>query len=112
MDRTLITNVNVLDCTGSPPFYGEILVDGQRIKQVATSADTIPRDNVAVVDGRGGYLMPGLIESHAHLCHFSNHEAADRRHGFCCYLAAALDSAFEDQASHVCRLEAQSSRLL
>ena len=35
MAKVLFRNVNVLDCTGTPPFTGQVLVEGNRIKAVA-----------------------------------------------------------------------------
>ncbi|MCA9023738.1 MAG: amidohydrolase family protein [Planctomycetaceae bacterium] len=68
MSRTLFTGVRVLDCTGAEPFIGEVLVEGNRIQSIAAGDDRLPRDNCDVVDGGGTKtLMPGLIESHAHL---------------------------------------------
>lgn len=68
MPKTLFTNVNILDCTGEPPYLGEVLIDGNRITDVHRGAAALPRDNVQLFDGRGtATLMPGLIESHAHL---------------------------------------------
>jgi imidazolonepropionase-like amidohydrolase len=68
MARTLFTNVRVLDCSGDAPYSGEVLVEGNRIRAVARGDSARPRDQVEVVDGGGDTtLMPGLIESHAHL---------------------------------------------
>lgn len=68
MSRVLFTNVNILDCTGSDPFRGEVLVEDNRIAKVAAGSTQLPRDNAQVVDGGGtACLMPGLIESHSHL---------------------------------------------
>lgn len=67
MTRTLFTHVRVLDCTGTEPFAGEVLVEGNRIAAVSPGSSRFPRDQVDVVDGGGATLMPGLIESHAHL---------------------------------------------
>jgi imidazolonepropionase-like amidohydrolase len=67
MDRTLFTNVTILDCTGAKPFAGEVLVEGNRIKQVGKSGKPLPRQGARIVDGSGATLMPGLIESHAHI---------------------------------------------
>lgn len=67
MKRTLVTNVQVLDCSGAAPFAGEVLVVGQRIERITDADDPMARDGVAIVDGQGGHLMPGLVESHAHL---------------------------------------------
>lgn len=67
MARTLFTNVRILDCTGAEPYAGEVLVEGGRIAAVVRGEQRVSRDNVAVIDGGGATLMPGLIESHAHL---------------------------------------------
>ncbi len=67
MARTLFTNVRILDCTGAEPYAGEVLVEGARIAAVVRGEQRVSRDNVAVIDGGGATLMPGLIESHAHL---------------------------------------------
>jgi imidazolonepropionase-like amidohydrolase len=67
MSRILFTNVNVLDCTGANPFRGQVLVVNDRIAEVAAKGKPIPAAGATVVDGLGGTLMPGLIESHSHL---------------------------------------------
>ena len=63
----LFTNVQVIDGSGAAPFAGEVLVEGNRIKQVARDGAALPRDGASVVDGNGRTLMPGLVESHAHI---------------------------------------------
>jgi len=67
MARTLFTAVQILDCTGAEPYPGEVSIEGNRIAEVVRSPARAARDHAAVVDGRGATLMPGLIESHAHL---------------------------------------------
>jgi len=74
MSRVLFTNVTILECTGAEPYPGEVLVEGTRITAVARGANQLSRDVVEVIDGEGSTLMPGLIESHAHL---SIDDAAD-----------------------------------
>jgi imidazolonepropionase-like amidohydrolase len=62
----LITNVRILDGTGREPFTGTVRVEGDRIAEVLTG--TPPAANGTTrIDGAGRTLMPGLIESHAHL---------------------------------------------
>jgi imidazolonepropionase-like amidohydrolase len=77
MGGTLFTNVSILDCTGSQPYAGEVLIEGNRIKQVAKAGKKLPRDGARVVDGGGATLMPGLIEAHGHIsfCNVSSLEA-------------------------------------
>ncbi len=74
MSRVLFTNVTILDCTGAEPYPGEVLVEGTRITAVTRGANQLSRDVDEVIDGDGSTLMPGLIESHAHL---SIDDAAD-----------------------------------
>jgi imidazolonepropionase-like amidohydrolase len=63
----LFANARIFDGTGTPPFAGNVLVDGNRIVAV-TRADSTPlRTDAQVVDGSGATLMPGLTEAHAHL---------------------------------------------
>lgn len=68
MPKTLFTNVNILDCTGAPPYPGNVCVEGERIVAVERGTAVRPSDDAKAIDGRGtATLMPGLIESHAHL---------------------------------------------
>ncbi len=74
MGGTLFTNVRILDCTGAEPYPGEVRVEGPHIVAIAEAPRCLSREDVDVIDGRGATLMPGLIESHAHL---SIDDAAD-----------------------------------
>jgi imidazolonepropionase-like amidohydrolase len=66
MANVLFTNVRILDGTGAPPYPGEVLVQGTRIARVARGSRALPAAGVTTVDGRGGTLMPGLVEAHTH----------------------------------------------
>ncbi|CAB3798387.1 metal-dependent hydrolase family protein [Pararobbsia alpina] len=80
MQQTLFTNVSVLDCTGAAAYAGEVLIEGNRIKEVFRSegkSGGAPRSGeVRVVDGGGATLMPGLIEAHAHFS-WNNQDSLD-----------------------------------
>ena len=67
MEGILFTNVNILDCTGRDPFGGEVQMQGNRIKTVGHGNHSIARNGCRIIDGRGAFLMPGLVESHTHL---------------------------------------------
>ena len=67
MTRTLLTNVHVIDCSGAEPFHGEVLIEDTRIAAVANTPGEINAAGAASLDGQGRWLMPGLVESHAHL---------------------------------------------
>lgn len=66
--RTLIRGIRIFDGSGSEPFPGAVLVDGERIVEVGHGADAL-RDAAAdcVIDGHGGTVMPGMVEAHTHL---------------------------------------------
>ena len=68
MTGTLFTNVNILDASGADPFPGQVLVEGNRISALSRHGETLSASGAQVIDGGGtATLMPGLIESHAHL---------------------------------------------
>ena len=69
----VFTNVTVIDGSGEVPFAGVVEVSGERIVSVErSSSDAAIRPSttsagVAVIDGHGATLMPGMVEAHAHL---------------------------------------------
>lgn len=63
MSAYVITNARIFDGTGRQPFAGNVVVDGNRITSVGTGRRP---DGATILDARGGFLMPGLIEPHAH----------------------------------------------
>ena len=63
----VITNVHVFDGTGREPFPGQVVVEGCRIASVVQDGGAARPERGTVIDGRGGTLMPGLVEAHAHL---------------------------------------------
>ena len=64
---TLFVDVNVIDGSGSDPYHGYVLVEGNRISK--TGRGEVPADVAAdaVVDGQNKTLMPGLCDAHLHL---------------------------------------------
>lgn len=68
MGSYLFRNVTVWDGINDDAYSGEVLVEGNRIKTVARGSNQISGENAAeIVDGRGRFLMPGLVEGHCHL---------------------------------------------
>lgn len=62
----LITNATVIDGTGAAPRQGvSVLVTGDRIGAVGPSVAAPP--DARVIDGTGTFVVPGLIDAHAHL---------------------------------------------
>lgn len=66
--RYIIHNVSIFDGTGAPARSGSVIVAGERIAAVHLgSATSAAGADDIVIDGKGGTLMPGMIEAHAHL---------------------------------------------
>ena len=64
----LIDDAMVWTGSGAPPFRGKVLSDGQRSAAVAPQAESVAAANGAERrDAAGRFLMPGLVEGHAHL---------------------------------------------
>ncbi len=63
----LFKNAQIFDGTGAERFPGSVLVRGNRIERVIAGSEEIDAPEAIVVDGRGGTLMPGMVEGHAHL---------------------------------------------
>ena len=67
MPIILFTNAMIFDGTGRDLFSGEVRVEGNRITAVVEGTQQLSREGTAVIDCHGATLMPGLVESHAHL---------------------------------------------
>jgi imidazolonepropionase-like amidohydrolase len=63
----VITNVRIIDGSGADPFTGAVRVEGNRVAAVTAGATAPAANGATVIDGAGATLMPGLVESHAHL---------------------------------------------
>jgi len=61
----VIRGATVLTVSGDPIPEGSVLVRDGKIAAVGKDLD-VPK-NAAVVDGRGKYLMPGIIDCHSHI---------------------------------------------
>ncbi|HMN81389.1 MAG TPA: amidohydrolase family protein [Burkholderiaceae bacterium] len=66
MSNVLFTNVRIFDGTGSLPFAGELLVQGNRIRRIGRGTRALPSAGTVVIDGAGATLMPGMVEAHTH----------------------------------------------
>lgn len=64
---TVLSGGNLLDGTGAPARTGiDIFLSGDRISSIVNSGEQrIPR-GATVVDVRGKWVLPGLIDSHVH----------------------------------------------
>jgi len=66
--QTLIRDARIFTGTGSALETGSVLVEGNRIIRVALGAGALAAETAdIVIDAAGRTLMPGMVESHAHL---------------------------------------------
>jgi 5-methylthioadenosine/S-adenosylhomocysteine deaminase len=66
MTRLLIKNGYLITMDGTRSrFAGDLLIEGDRIAQIAPSIDAEADD---VIDAGGGPVLPGFTQSHIHLC--------------------------------------------
>ncbi len=63
---TLIKNVEIFNGVDEKTIIGNVLIIDNLIKEVSTSPITINDNSTLVIDGKGKFLMPGLIDAHAH----------------------------------------------
>jgi N-acyl-D-aspartate/D-glutamate deacylase len=64
MPRIPFRDVKVFDGTGSGPFLGEVLVDGERITAVASGGQRIEGDGATIISADGAFLH-GLVTTEA-----------------------------------------------
>ncbi|WP_170006172.1 metal-dependent hydrolase family protein [Bacillus fonticola] len=69
MTYKLIKNGTLIDGNGGQPIVdAAVLVNGNRIETVGKVGEMqVPDENVTVVDAQGGFILPGLIDTHVHL---------------------------------------------
>lgn len=60
----LINNVLIFDGTNEKLAQGNVRIEGNRIQQI--SAEPLDAAGTVVIDGKGKFLMPGLIDAHWH----------------------------------------------
>ena len=63
-----VTNGTVLTITNGILEQGTALVENGTIKAVGTDIP-IP-EGAKIIDAKGGYITPGLIDCHTHICNF------------------------------------------
>ena len=66
--NVLFKNVKILDSTGREPYLGDVLIEGNTIKEVGKVSSQPDTADTTIIDGKGTKtLMSGLCDSHTHL---------------------------------------------
>jgi hypothetical protein len=84
--KTLYKNATLITMTDDKPCKGDILVEDRIIAAIGPN---LAADGAEVVDCRGLFAIPGLIESH---CHIQNVDITGECHAFDLYLANGVTS--------------------
>ena len=78
-----IRQVTVIDGTGAAPMpNATVIIQGQRITAIGPSDRVRVPDNATVIEAQGKYLIPGLIDTHAHIASSIGTPKLDRLMGF------------------------------
>jgi imidazolonepropionase-like amidohydrolase len=67
MSKTMIVGARIWDAGGGAPFDGDVLIEGNRVRAVSRVSGQMPQPGCQVIDAAGLFLMPGMVEGHAHL---------------------------------------------
>lgn len=66
--QTLIYNGILIDGTGSAPIEdGAVLVEDERIVAAGARRQLAPHPDATAIDANGGWILPGLIDTHVHV---------------------------------------------
>lgn len=67
-ERLAIRNVHLVDARSTSPIPDKtVIIDGERIVQILKASERASVDRI--IDGAGGFLIPGLWDMHVHLQH-------------------------------------------
>jgi 5-methylthioadenosine/S-adenosylhomocysteine deaminase len=69
--KTLITHGQIVTLNKkSEVIFGDLLIEGQKITRIAKKIDPAQANLKVdqVIDAQGGFVIPGLIQAHTHLC--------------------------------------------
>ncbi|MBQ1967582.1 MAG: hypothetical protein II356_06365, partial [Clostridia bacterium] len=74
--KTLLKNAKIYNGSTDAPFMGDVLIDGDRIAEVAPSITE--KDEYEVTNLQGLSLAPGFIDAHSHNDWFALRKDSDK----------------------------------
>jgi imidazolonepropionase-like amidohydrolase len=63
----MIVGARIWDAGGGAPFDGDVLIEDNRVRAVSRVSGQMSQAGCQVIDAAGLFLMPGMVEGHAHL---------------------------------------------
>ena len=109
MDRLVIRNVTVIDCTGREPYVADVYIEngiiaeiGQGLMERRPSGGAMASD-MREIDGTGKYLIPGLVNLHVHI----NRRHLSRGTGAFRFGAPAVENSPDEERFHFALENAQ-----
>ena len=74
-----VLNGTIIDATGNNPIEnGMIVIDGKSLEYVGKKEEKYPLPfNVEVIDLKGKWIMPGMVEAHSHLAGYRSGNTLD-----------------------------------
>jgi len=67
INKKVLINGTVSDLTGRPPFNGSLVIKGNKIAGIWEKEGGEIPEGAEVVDLKGLFVMPGMIDAHLHL---------------------------------------------
>src|SRR5690625_2941966 len=70
MTYTVIENGTLIDGTGKEPLKNaQVVIKNNRIQSVnqMDKVSDLEQEDVTFIDAKGGYILPGMIDTHVHL---------------------------------------------
>jgi imidazolonepropionase-like amidohydrolase len=77
MANILFRNCRVWDGSGAATYPADVLLEGERIRAVATDRGQLEATGAEVIDANGMTLMPGLVEGHSHITFINSTRPTD-----------------------------------
>ena len=78
---TLITNATILTGTGTRIDNGSVLIVNGRIKAIGNGRVSAKVEGVTMIDAKGKYVTPGIIDIHSHLGDYPSPSTASTSDG-------------------------------
>ena len=66
MSRMLLKGGTIVDGTGAPAFVGDVLIEGDKVKDVLPLSTSTSFLHLETIDATGCIISPGFIDAHTH----------------------------------------------